>query len=59
MDNRFNMDIYHYGSMRDFKHREALKYADWGNEPLLEKVVSSMVFLCFWAIVLTLLLIVF
>jgi hypothetical protein len=60
MDNRFNRDIYHYGSMREYKHREALKDADWSNDAsLLEKIGSSIVFVSFIAIVLFLLLVMF
>ena len=60
MDNRFDRDIYHYGSMHEFKHREALKHADWGNDiSWIEKIVSSIVYTSLIGIVLFLLLIVF
>jgi hypothetical protein len=59
MDNRFDMDIYKYGSMREYKHREALKDADWGNDAsLLEKIGSSLSFIGLIGII-ALLLIVF
>jgi len=58
MNNRFNRDIYYYGSMRDYKHRDVLKGAQWPRyTPLMQKVEDAIYFICLLAIIALLLLI--
>ena len=58
MDNRFNRDIFYYGSMREYKHRNALKGAQWPEyTPFMQKVEDSAYFIFMLVLILVIFLI--
>jgi hypothetical protein len=53
---RFDRDIYHYGSMREYKHRNALKDAEWPTyTPLMQKIENASYFIILFLLILAVL----